>query len=51
MDGVQLPQGQEPLRGGSLLFTIKFTVIPDTCCGVFLFSRNAMRLSKSSTKD
>ena len=30
MDGVQLPQGLEPLRGGSLLFTTKFPEVPGT---------------------
>ena len=32
MDGVQLPQGysQQPLRGGSLIFTIQFPEIPGT---------------------
>ena len=30
MDVVQLPQGKEPLQGGSLLFTTKFLEIPDT---------------------
>ena len=30
MDGVQLPQATEALRGDSLLFTIKFPEIPGT---------------------
>ena len=30
MDGFQLPQPTEPLRGYSLLFTIKFPEIPGT---------------------
>ena len=30
IDRVQLPQGFQPLRGGSLLFTTKLQEIPDT---------------------